>query len=191
MPDISETNKPIKITLYKWAGKFGPWKIKIPCGECTLTIDIIKDVIANELSDINIELITLDWLSNWWKPLLEFGWHAPIVMVQNKIISQGVALNRGIVIEEVIKAHANKNSITGNHIFGKENCQFCQKAKELLSRNTINYNYHDVIKQPAALYEMLARVKPIIGEKTPVTVPQIWLDGNYIGGYDNLLKNYN
>ncbi|MEL7487655.1 MAG: hypothetical protein AAGJ87_10635, partial [Pseudomonadota bacterium] len=35
-------------------------------------------------------------------------------------------------------------------------------------------------------YEMLARVKPIIGEETPVTTPQIWLDGAYIGGADEL-----
>jgi glutaredoxin len=33
---------------------------------------------------------------------------------------------------------------------------------------------------------MLARVKPIVGPKTPITVPQIWLDGNYIGGADQL-----
>ena len=37
-----------------------------------------------------------------------------------------------------------------------------------------------------ALYEMLARVKPIVGPKTPITVPQIWLDGDYVGGADRL-----
>ncbi|HDY7489574.1 TPA: glutaredoxin, partial [Vibrio vulnificus] len=33
---------------------------------------------------------------------------------------------------------------------------------------------------------MIPEVKAIIGEKTPVTVPQIWLDGSYIGGCDKL-----
>lgn len=33
---------------------------------------------------------------------------------------------------------------------------------------------------------MFPRVKAHIGEKTPVTVPQIWLDGEYIGGADQL-----
>ena len=42
------------------------------------------------------------------------------------------------------------------------------------------------MKEPRALYEMLARVKPMIGSKTPITVPQIWLDGHYIGGADRL-----
>ena len=38
------------------------------------------------------------------------------------------------------------------------------------------------------MYEMISRVKPIIGEKTPVTVPQIWLEGEYVGGADQLIN---
>ena len=33
---------------------------------------------------------------------------------------------------------------------------------------------------------MLGRVKPIVGPKTPVTVPQIWIDGQYVGGAQEL-----
>ena len=35
---------------------------------------------------------------------------------------------------------------------------------------------------------MIPEVKAIIGEKTPVTVPQIWLESKYIGGADSLEK---
>ena len=35
---------------------------------------------------------------------------------------------------------------------------------------------------------MLARVKPFIAAKTPITVPQIWIDGKYVGGSDMLEK---
>ena len=56
-------------------------------------------------------------------------------------------------------------------------------------RRGIEYRYHDVVQEPRALYEMLARVKPIIGAKTPVTVPQIWLNGQYIGGASELVKS--
>jgi len=35
---------------------------------------------------------------------------------------------------------------------------------------------------------MLARVKPIVGNATPITVPQIWLEGGYIGNADALAK---
>ena len=62
------------------------------------------------------------------------------------------------------------------------------RAKDYLEQAGVDYQYHDVVKDPRALYEMLARVKPIIGPKTPITVPQIWLDGNYVGGADELKR---
>ena len=40
---------PITITLYRWAGHWGPFKVKIPCGECTLTKDILLNVFDTEL----------------------------------------------------------------------------------------------------------------------------------------------
>ena len=55
--------EPVKIQLYRWAGKWGPFKVKIPCGECSLTVDVINDTIATELAGITVELETLDWLS--------------------------------------------------------------------------------------------------------------------------------
>lgn len=59
---------PIKVTLYRWAGHFGPFKVNIPCGECTLTKDILADTFANELAGVPIELEVKDWLSYWWNP---------------------------------------------------------------------------------------------------------------------------
>ena len=79
----------VKITVFRWAGAWGPFKVKIPCGECALTLDIIQDVLKNELDGIDIELDIRDWLTEWWKPLIKGGWHAPIVMVNGRVISQG------------------------------------------------------------------------------------------------------
>ena len=59
---------------------------------------------------------------------------------------------------------------------------------KLLDEPGVQYEYHDVVKDSAALYRMIPEVKAIIGEKTPVTVPQIWLDGKYIGGADDIEK---
>lgn len=180
---------PVHITVYRWAGSFGPFKIKIPCGECSLTGDIIEDVLKSDLADIPTEVKTFEWLSLWWRPLLRGAWHAPIVLVENQVVSQGVALNRGAFIQAVINAHATHTPIEGNHLFGKDNCSYCQQAKRYLDQAGINYQYHNVIKEPRALYEMLSYVKPIIGPKTPVTVPQIWLDGQYIGGHEDLMDH--
>ena len=182
------STEPIKITVYRWAGSFGPFKVSIPCGECSLTKDVILDTMATELEGVPVELDMRDWLSEWWRPLLKGGWHAPIVLVEGKIVSQGAALNRGVLTQAVIEAYASRTPLDGNHVYGKQTCPHCVRAKGYLDHAGIEYHYHDVIREPRALYEMLARVKPIVGPKTPITVPQIWIDGAHVGGADDLQK---
>ena len=178
--------KRVNITVFKWAGSWGPFKIKIPCGECALTRDVIEDCVKSELEGIPVDVEIHDWLSEWWRPLVKGGYHAPIVMVEGRVISQGSALNRGVLVQAVIEGYSKISEITGNHLFGKEGCPYCKKAKELLEEKGIDYEYHNVITSPRDMYEMLARAMPHIPSKTPITVPQIWLDGKYIGGSDKL-----
>jgi glutaredoxin len=178
--------EPIKITLYRWAGSWGPFKVNIPCGECTLTKDILNDTFNNELDGIPIELEVKDWLSHWWEPLKSGAWHAPILMVEGKVISQGEALNRGVLVQSVIQEWTKRDTLSGNIVYGKATCPYCVKAKQMLDDAGIPYTYSDVVKDSAALYRMIPEVKAHIGLKTPVTVPQIWLEGEYIGGADNL-----
>lgn len=184
-------SKAVELILYRWAGSWGPFKVKIPCGECALTVDVIKDTLETELNGIPVNFVIREWLSEWWKPLMKGGWHAPIVIVGDKIVSQGHALNRGVLTEAVIEEHVKLTAINGNYIFGKETCPHCVRAKGYLNDANIDFNYHDVVKNPRALYEMISRVKPIVGPKTPITVPQIWLDGTYVGGADQLGKLLN
>ena len=175
-------SRTIKIALYHWAGSWGPFKITVPYGECSLTEAVILDCIETDLQGIEVDFQQFDWLSQWWKPLRSGGYHAPIVLVEGKLVSQGMALNRGLLIQAVTEAAA-KIPLKGNHVYFKSTCPHCRQAKDMLSHAGMNTNYYDVIKEPRALYEMLTRVKPIIGT-IPVTVPQIWLDGMYIGGVD-------
>ncbi len=111
----------------------------------------------------------------------------PILLVEGKVVSQGEALNRGVLVQSVISEWV-KRELKGNIVYGKATCPYCVKAKQLLDDAGIKYEYHDVVKDSAALYRMIPEVKAIIGEKTPVTVPQIWLEGKYVGGADNLEK---
>ena len=176
------SNQAVGVRVFRWAGQWGPFRIKIPCGECALTKDVIGDTLATELDGIPVALEMHDWLSEWWRPLLAGGWHAPIVMVEGRVVSQGVALNRGVFAQAVIEAHVERNPVSGNHVFGKVGCPHCERAKHHLKQADCAFDYHDVVRDPRALYEMLGRVKPIIGAHTPVTVPQIWIDGHYVGG---------
>ena len=151
-----------------------------------MTLDVIKDTLENELDGVSVEVDVREWLTEWWKPLAKGGWHAPIVMVEGRVVSQGHALNRGVLTEAIIEAHTRRAGITGNHLYGKATCPHCVRAKGYLEAAGVDYTYHDVVKSPRALYEMLGRVKPIVGPKTPITVPQIWIDGTYVGGADQL-----
>ncbi|MDQ6960189.1 MAG: glutaredoxin [Mariprofundaceae bacterium] len=178
----------VNITLFRWAGSWGPFNIRAPCGECSLTSDVIVDAMAHELSGVPIHLDIRDWLSEWWRPFLKGGWHAPIVLVDGRVVSQGSALNRGVLSQSVIEAHAARTPLHGNILFGKHSCPHCKRARKYLEQAHITYDYRDVIKQPVALYEMLVRVKSIVGNAVPITVPQIWLEGDYIGNADALAK---
>ncbi len=178
----------VSITVFRWAGSWGPFKVKIPCGECALTLDIINDTLAHELAGIDVTVDIRDWLNEWWKPLVKGGWHAPIVMVNGKVISQGAALNRGLLTQSVIENHSIQSELDGNHIYGKESCPHCARAKGYLDDAGVEYTFHDVIRSERALYEMLGRVKPIVGPATPITVPQIWIEGGHIGGADQLSR---
>ncbi|MCY4313193.1 MAG: glutaredoxin, partial [Gammaproteobacteria bacterium] len=58
-------NNPVNITVFRWAGAWGPFKVKIPCGECSLTKDIIQDCIDSDLQGLDVELELRDWLTEW------------------------------------------------------------------------------------------------------------------------------
>ena len=140
-----------------WAGSWGPFEVKISCGECTLTKDVILDTLENELSGIPVKLELREWLSEWWKPIVKGGWHAPIVMVEGKVISQGVAINRGILTQAVIEAYSSNLEIEGNHIFGKESCPHCKRAKGIL----IRLKYHITIMMLSKAHETYMKCLPV------------------------------
>ena len=102
MSDTEKAEKAVQVVLYRWAGAWGPFKVNIPCGECSLTLDVITDTFETELAGVPVELDVREWLTGWWRPLTKGGWHAPIVMVEGRVVSQGHALNRGVLTEAII-----------------------------------------------------------------------------------------
>jgi len=64
-------------------------------------------------------------------------------------------------------------------IYGKENCPWCVKAKELAEQYRLNYKYID-LETPGAR-DFLKNAVP-----EAKTVPQIWWYRNHLGGYNEL-----
>jgi glutaredoxin len=66
-------------------------------------------------------------------------------------------------------------------VYGSSECGYCRRAKSLLKAKGIEY--HEFIVGEDISGEELSKK---IGEPA-LTVPQIFLDGEYIGGYTDLV----
>ncbi|MFT7219940.1 MAG: hypothetical protein ACI8Z1_001557 [Candidatus Azotimanducaceae bacterium] len=116
------------ITVYKWPGAWAPFKIRVPCGESTLTQDVILDTLETEPAGVNTTRKVRHWLCAWWEPLLKGGWHAPIVMVNGKVVSQGGAVNRGLLTRAVTEPNARRSALERTNVSRKANCPHYTKA---------------------------------------------------------------
>lgn len=68
-------------------------------------------------------------------------------------------------------------------IWSKDNCQFCVKAKTLLDIKGVPYEERKI--GAGWTKEQLLEAVP-----TARTVPQIFLDSTYVGGFDQLQKYF-
>jgi len=59
-------------------------------------------------------------------------------------------------------------------------CTFCDAAKKLLARNSIEYKEISIATVEGAMDEMITKAN---GKRT---VPQIFFDDQHIGGYDDV-----
>lgn len=65
-------------------------------------------------------------------------------------------------------------------LYTKPTCPFCNKAKALLEAKGIEFEDHDISKDP----ELRAEVSASVGGYN--TVPMIFIDGEFIGGNSEL-----
>ena len=65
-------------------------------------------------------------------------------------------------------------------IYTSEFCGYCYRAKQLLKRKGVGFTEYDALADAARRDEMIARS----GGRT--SVPQIFIDGQHIGGCDDL-----
>lgn len=97
--------KAIDITIYRISGQ--QLFFNVPnewCEECDLTINLTKKVLA-ELGvgkgDTRVRLIVKPWVNFAVQALSKGGWHAPVLMINGEIFSQGVVPNRAQLTEKL------------------------------------------------------------------------------------------
>lgn len=84
----------VAITMYRWAGtKFG-FTIKSECKECDMNMSILESMKQKEFTGKSIKIETKPWLTFLWESLRHGGWHAPVIIVNGKLFSQGIVIDR-------------------------------------------------------------------------------------------------
>ena len=77
-------SKQTVVTQYKWAGSWGPFKIKSKHSECDLTTTLLKKMIQEEFKKGEISFEVKPWLDNIFYCLIRNTWQAPAIMVNGK-----------------------------------------------------------------------------------------------------------
>lgn len=89
-------------------------------------------------------------------------------------------MNRGMAAMATLAPTANMGAMT-IEIYTSPACGYCRLAKAHLKGLGLNFREIDISRQPDRAAEMVARS----GRRT---VPQIFLAGTPVGGYDDLLR---
>ncbi|RMF55107.1 hypothetical protein D6745_03145 [Candidatus Woesearchaeota archaeon] len=74
----------VKITQYKWAGKWGPFRITNKCEECNLATSTIQSMMEKEFKGKDVEFEIKPWLNHWFYCMLRLAWHPPIIIVNGR-----------------------------------------------------------------------------------------------------------
>lgn len=90
-----------EITIYRFTGSQGLFSIpKKWCLECDLLISTVKKTIAQLGIEDKTKLEIKPWFPWFWQPLItHLAWHAPILLINGELISQGVVPDKLTLIQ--------------------------------------------------------------------------------------------
>ncbi len=99
--------------------------------ECTLTKDILKDTFENELADVDVRTGSEDWLLLVVGTLkLEFLACADSCRWRARLLAKAEALNRGVLVQSVIKEWTKRDSLKGNIVLRESDIPILRQSKE-------------------------------------------------------------
>lgn len=78
----------VGVTLYRWAGSLGPLRITSECSECDFAVAVVRDVMSAH-PDWPVQFEVKPWLNHVRQALSYGGWHAPVLIVDNRLVTQG------------------------------------------------------------------------------------------------------
>ena|SRR6059036_2029596 len=91
----------VQVTLYRWAGHKWFWEIRSECEECDLAVHLIRELLKTELRGAPIQFEVKNWLDHVGESLKHGGWHPPVVLVNNRLVSQGEVPSRERLVQSI------------------------------------------------------------------------------------------
>jgi glutaredoxin len=90
-------------------------------------------------------------------------------------------------LKKIFDTHNNKYII-----FGTNYCIYCQESKKLLKKNKINFIFIDIHQNPKLFFNLIKEFckknKSYQFDQNHKTIPVIFYNKNFIGGYTDLKK---
>lgn len=190
--------KTVRLTLYRYAGKFLFFRIKNRCRECDISYTILQRLMNEQLRGKPVSLRIVPWLDNFWKVIWRGGWHAPILTVNSKVFSQGRVpdvpkllstigktlndtslIQSGEVKIEKVVSPEKESAIT---VYFSPACPHCRWLISYLNNNGIKYSSRDVTLSESARKD----VERLTGR---LSIPVIIAKGEIIQGFDKSRLN--
>lgn len=104
--------RPIEITVYRWAGQKWFFRIQSECVECDLAVAQVHSLLAAH-PDWPVRFETKPWLTHLGESLRHGGWHAPVVLVDGRVIRQGNVPTTA-ELEAVVQQALSRRGLNGN-----------------------------------------------------------------------------
>ena len=109
--------------------------------------------------------------------------------LQNKVFILLVVVLMGFIMFKLLTVNRNRNlaeQVLNRQniqviIYVREGCVYCKMAKDLLLENKITYEAIDLGSNPELQ-------KKLIEKTQQTTVPYVFINNKFIGGYNDLLK---
>lgn len=88
------------ITIYRVTGRQGLFSVpKKWCEECDLLISMVEQTVEELGVESETKITVRPWFLWWWQPLfLNLAWHAPILIINRRLISQGIVPDQDTLV---------------------------------------------------------------------------------------------
>ncbi|MFC2162199.1 hypothetical protein ACFLRF_00825 [Candidatus Altiarchaeota archaeon] len=78
----------VEVVQYRWAGKWGPFKIRSECAECGLVKAMMENLLETRFKGEDASFEVKPWLDNWMYCLMRLAYHPPILIVNGGKVYQ-------------------------------------------------------------------------------------------------------